>query len=167
MRKVFHDIGRDRPKAAVGATHEFLVEGPSLSECSDRISGFLESYELVRYGSFDIDRKESLPGTSEDFSRRLDDSIAENRRRLRTFIEELGEDGVTGLKDLMAMSEGYQSKTVHTIAHLLDGFFGIDSHFFNLADNSHWLPADRLRKITAAPADYFLVVVHASIWPPE
>jgi hypothetical protein len=165
IRKVFHHVERKRTKAVVDARHVFLVEGDSLEECSRRITGFLEKYELVRYGSFAIVAEESLVGSSPDFPARLEEAIAENRRRLGLFIAELQDDGINSLQDLASVPEGYQSKTVHTVAHLLDGFFGIDSHFFNLADNSHWLPDHRKALLESAKESHMLVKVRASIWP--
>ena len=85
--------------------------------------------------------------------------------RLALFLAELREDGLDSLQDLVSIAEGYQSKTIHTVAHLLDGFFGIDSYFFNLADHSHWLPDHRLECLESAGESYLLVKVRASIWP--
>jgi len=64
-------------------------------------------------------------------------------------------------EDIQQMGQGYQSKIFHTIAHLLDGFFGIDTLLYNLEDDSHWLSAERRRQIEAAPHTCWLMKVVA------
>ena len=76
------------------------------------------------------------------------------------FINELTGCGVNRLDDIKNLEQGYKSKTLHTIAHLLDGFFGIDSCFFNLIEDSHWLSAALKDKIMENPGQYWLVEAH-------
>lgn len=77
-------------------------------------------------------------------------------------VDELKDAGVAEVQDLTSLPQGYASKILHTAAHLLDGFIGIDSHFYNLADDSHWLSDQQRNKIEAAPASYWLLQVEAS-----
>jgi hypothetical protein len=69
---------------------------------------------------------------------------------------------VESLGDLESLPQGYQSKTLHTLTHLLDGFFGIDSHFYNLIEGSHGVSAGLRGKIDSSPGGYMLLAVRAS-----
>jgi hypothetical protein len=163
LRKVFHDIDKSREYPSVEALHEFLVEGDDLDACARRIRAFLDSYQLVRYGSIAIDRKRSLPAADPGFLLRLDEALAENAGRIRAFLDELRQDGFERMEQLEVMPQGYQSKTLHTVTHLLDGFFGIDSFFYNLVEGSHGLTGEMRARMEAAPQGYMLVAVKASI----
>ena len=88
--------------------------------------------------------------------------MAANRKVLADLLEELKDSGVTEVQHLVSLPQGYASKTLHTIAHLLDGFIGIDSHFYNLVDDSHWLSDQQRRKMEAAPTSYWLLQVEAA-----
>jgi len=162
VRNVFHDIGKSRKDSAVEARHEFLVEGGDLDDCARRIHSFLDSYQLVRYGTTEIDRGRSLSAADPRFFTRLEEALAGNGTRVRAFLAELRQDGIERMEQLERMSQGYQSKTLHTLTHLLDGFFGIDSYFYNLVEGSHGLTAELRAGIEAAPRNYMLVAVKAS-----
>jgi hypothetical protein len=162
VRKVFHVIDKSREDSSVEARHEFLVDGEDLDACARRIRTFLDSYQLVRYGSIEIVRERSLPAAEPGFSLRLDEALGENAGRVRAFLDELRQDGFERMEQLEEMPQGYQSKTLHTLTHLLDGFFGIDSFFYNLVEGSHGLTGEMRARIEAAPQGYMLVVVKAS-----
>ena len=49
------------------------------------------------------------------------------------------------------------------MAHLLDGFFGIDSQFYNLPEDSHWLGESLRKQIETGPAEFWLVRVAATL----
>ena len=42
-------------------------------------------------------------------------------------LAELRESGYEKLPDLVGMKQGYDSKVLHTVTHLLAGFFGVDT----------------------------------------
>ncbi len=52
------------------------------------------------------------------------------------------------------MPQGYKSKMLHVITHFLDGFFGIDTFFYNLEEDSHWVSEELQKKIAEAPTYY-------------
>lgn len=162
VRKIFHDLDKVGPESAVDARHEFLVQGADFSACSRKIHAFLDGYQLVRYGTVHVEKTLSLTAEDTEFSERLDKATAENRRRIRVFLEELHGEGVESLRQLETLPQGYQSKTLHTVTHLLDGFFGIDSFFYNLVEGSHGVSDELRKKIAAEPAAYLLVSVSAS-----
>ena len=162
VRKILHDLDRVGRGSAVDARHKFLVQGEDIDSCSVNIHTFLNSYQLVRYGTVEVEEATSLAGGSPGFLGRLDEAIAENRRRIRVLLEELQEEGVKTLLQLETLPQGYQSKTLHTITHLLDGFFGIDTFFYNLVEGSHGVSDELRKRIAAEPAAYMLISVKAS-----
>ena len=162
VRKIFHDLDKVGQQSAVNARHEFLVQGEDIPSCSKRIHTFLDGYQLVRYGTVEIEEATSLAGNSPGFPGRLEDAISENRRRIRDFLQELHKEGVETLLQLETLPQGYQSKTLHTVTHLLDGFFGIDSFFYNLVEGSHGISDELRKKIAAEPAAYMLIAIKAS-----
>ena len=162
VRKIFHDLDKVGQQSAVNARHEFLVQGENIALCSKKIHSFLDGYQLVRYGTVDIDEPGSLSAGSAGFFERLDEAVSENRRRINVFLQELHEEGVETLLQLETLPQGYQSKTLHTVTHLLDGFFGIDSFFYNLVEGSHGISDELRKKIAAEPAAYMLIAIKAS-----
>jgi hypothetical protein len=43
----------------------------------------------------------------------------------------------------------------------LDGFFGIDTYFFNLEEESHWVSVELQKSMEAAPSAYWLLTIEA------
>jgi hypothetical protein len=72
---------------------------------------------------------------------------------------ELQETGLGRAEDLLTLQQGYPSKLLHILTHMLDGFIGIDSVFYNLIEDSHWLSAPLRSTILHKPEHYWLVPV--------
>ena len=141
--------------------HEILVKGPDIAACRTRTLKFFKNYQLVRYSGIHIN--ESISASDPGFSSRLLKAIDKNRQILHDLIKELQKEDVSTLDDLEELPQGYKSKMLHIITHFLDGFFGIDTYFFNLEEYSHWV-SDKLQKgIEAAPSAYWLLAVEAEI----
>jgi hypothetical protein len=64
---------------------------------------------------------------------------------------------------LSELPQGFRTKMLHVITHFLDGFFGIDTYFYNLEEDSHWVSEQARRRIREAPSDYRLLSVEAEI----
>ena len=141
----------------VSVEHCLLATGRDFHWCEERVRGFFASNLLVRYDRLEIDPAKAVRGDDPEFFPRIEAEIEANRRVLRTLIAELEETGVQALADLAALRQGYQSKLLHTLTHLVDGFFGIDSRFYDLDASSHWLDAGRRRELEARPERAFLV----------
>jgi len=120
-------------------THVFLVEGSDCFTCRQRVERFLARTQLVKYDVIRIEQERCRPAQALEFWPALEAGIAANRRFVQELTEELTVGGYTTLQDFMADQEGFPSKTLHIIAHVLDGFFGIDSGFYNLVEDSHWV----------------------------
>ena len=138
---------------------EILSEGPDFETCTRKVLYFFQTYQLVRYSQVTIVEEDSLPASSPEFWKKLGDAIRENRLILRQLLKELGDEGVATLKDLEELPQGYMSTILHTATHFLDGFFGVDTYFYNLVDDSHWVSEDLTRKIQSSPAHFWLLSI--------
>jgi hypothetical protein len=143
------------------ASHEILVVGADLVTCRQKTLRFFAKNILVRYDSVTIVDDESVNGAHPRFWERVEAGEAANRMALANMLADLKAEGFQQLDDIMQLRQGYQSKVFHTIAHLLDGFFGIDTALYNLEDDSHWLSKERQQQIEAAPHTCWLVKVAA------
>jgi len=143
--------------------HEILVKGKDLETCKNKVLRFFRDYELVRYSSITILEDETLPASDPEFGKRLERAERENRRILHGLAEELRGEGVTLLDDIENMPQGYRTNMLHVITHLLDGFFGIDSYFYNLEEDSHWVSEELGRRIKGSLADYWLLPLEGEI----
>ena len=66
-------------------------------------------------------------------------------------MDELIKAKIYRAEDFHNIKQGYLSKTLHILSHFLDGFIGIDSYFYNLIDDSHWLPSSNRPGHTKEP----------------
>ena len=82
---------------------------------------------------------------------------------MQEFLVNLKQEGFTALDDIQSLEKGYLSKILHTIAHLQDGFIGIDSRFFSLVEDSHGISRDLPQKIAAAPENYWILRLKGTI----
>jgi len=141
-------------------THEFLVSGPDIETSQRKTRFFFDHNLLVRYDTVDIVK--AITAEHPEFWPRIELGEAANRKALADLLAELSQEGYGQLEDVLRMGQGYQSKILHTIAHLLDGFFGIDTYLYNLEDDSHWLSRETRQKIAGSPQDYWLLKVTAA-----
>lgn len=142
--------------------HEFLVEGTDLDHCLAQVRRFLDLYELVSYQRVSHVRERSCRGSSPAFKERIEAALEENHRVLDGLIEELSATGLADLRGLAELRQGYETKVLHVICHFLDGFFGVDSRFYNLVDGSHWLFPETGERLSAEPGNFWLVAIEAS-----
>ena len=123
-----------------------LCQGSDPEQVRLRVTHFFEKNFLVRYDRVEIPPELIISNDHPDFRPRLEAGIAENRRAVAAYLAELQESGFRQLIDLAGMQRGYESKILHLVTHLLDGFFGIDSRFYNLEEESHSV-SDRLARL--------------------
>jgi hypothetical protein len=143
--------------------HDMLVSGPDLATCERHARLFFAKSQLVHYDSVEIDRQHSANGTDPRFDELLRGAIVENRRILRDLLAKLQDEGCATLEDVLELPQGFKSKLLHTISHLLDGFFGIDSRFFDIDEMSHWLTEERQRLLAEHPEQCWLLRVKAQL----
>jgi hypothetical protein len=141
--------------------HLILTDGTDSEVCREKVSYFFEHYQLVRYFHTNILDRECLSASSPEFWDALEQARLKNREILHTLITELRGEGVQTLLDLESLPQGYQSNMLHVITHILDGFFGIDSYFYNLIEDSHWVSEALLEKMKISPSRYRLIHIEA------
>lgn len=141
--------------------HEFLVRGETLLECKTIVTKFLKTNGLAMPIEFYFIDERTIPATHEVFYKRLETAIKENKNVLTEFINELRKNNITKIDDLTSLNQGFLSKTLHTISHILDGFFGIDAFFYNLIEDSYFVSEELFNAIKSQPQKYFLVSTEA------
>ena len=159
IKKLFHDIGVGRERERITTNHLFLVEGKDHHDCVEKVLHFFNTYQLVQYSEISVMENETLSASTDIFWEKLDEAEAANRETIATLFDELRASGVSSLEDLSTLSQGWKSKTIHTVAHLLDGFFGVDSSFYNLAGESHWVSDQIRNEIRSRRDDFHLLKV--------
>ncbi len=138
-------------------THEILAIGPDFDSAKDYVLRFLDKTQLVKYDSVHVDPAEAVHATQPEFWEKVAQGMEGNRLVIDELLHELKESGISSLDDLRDLPQGYQSKTIHTITHLLDGFFGIDSVFYCPLEDSHWVSDALRQEILDDPSDYWLI----------
>lgn len=143
-------------------SHTLLISGEDLDSCIKRALHFFDTTQLVHYDNINIIKEQSCSALSESFQTLLDKALQENRNRLQGLLAELQADGYTTLSDLLDLPQGFHSKILHTIAHMEDGFFGIDAGFFDLDESSYRVSKRRKLKIQQQPDRCWLLTIAAS-----
>lgn len=147
--------------------HNVLLAGDSFAHCSDQVRRFFDLTTLVIYDCIEITREKSYSGLDADFFQQIELAEDKNRQRVQRLIDELDSAGLCKTSDFINIKQGYLSKTFHILSHFLDGFIGIDSHFYNLLDDSHWLPAATRELIVTNPSHYWLLHLDGYTATPE
>lgn len=143
------------------AQHLFLSQATSLAQACQQVENFLHQTELVRYESFTLTTEQIVNGTAPDFWPNLERGVQANEAFSNLLLSELQATGVSNLNDLLSLRQGYPSKLLHILTHMLDGFIGIDSAFYNLIDDSHSCSEQRRQQIKNSPESYWLIPVQA------
>lgn len=147
--------------------HKLLVAGESFEHCTRQVHKFFDLTSLVIYDCIEARPEASCSGLDSGFSARIEQAVNHNRRLVREFTADLEKAGVHTAVDLPTVEQGFVSKTLHILAHFLDGFIGIDSHFYNLTDDSHWVPASTAAAIAENPGHYWLIHIDCYSATPE
>lgn len=139
--------------------HKILCCADDYKAAQNHVQLFFEKSMLVTYDSVEIIREQTLLASAESFWQELNSSIDQNKSVLNNYIQELKETGCSSIDDCATITNGYPSKLFHLIAHLLDGFIGIDSVFYCLPEDSHWLSESLKNTIESNPEKYWLIHV--------
>ncbi len=143
-------------------THSFLVHAPEVKTGAAQALRFLDKTILVKYDSVNVLQENCFSAEKDIFWQKITDGVAQNRQVLTQLIQELEDTGLQNLQDFTQFMEGYQSKTLHAAAHILDGFFGIDSVFYNLIADSHWVTDSLKQEIMSHPSEYWCIAVQGT-----
>ncbi len=139
--------------------HKVLVAGESFDHCSDQVHKFFDLTSLVIYDCIETIEDKSFSGLDTVFVDRITEAEKRNYQMVRNLIDELVKADILTTRDLQNVEQGYVSKTLHILSHFLDGFIGIDSYFYNLLDDSHWLPRKTAEAVQENPRHYWLLHV--------
>lgn len=137
--------------------HLLLTANATPEEARSRVEHFFEKNFLVRYDRVAISTANIISGDHRDFWPRLEAGLAANRQAVAELLAELRESGFSQLAELAGMKRGYESKVLHILTHQLDGFFGIDSSFYNLEEDAHQVSARLTEAIHESPGSFWLV----------
>jgi hypothetical protein len=140
-------------------SHYFLVHSDSAPSAGQHVERYLAGNQLITYADFFVRVEEVLNGTDARFQHVLEHGMAANSAFARRMLDHLKEEGVTTLEQLLGLQQGYVTKVLHTLTHLLDGFIGIDSVFYNLVEDSHWASDGLLKALQDTAGEYWLVPV--------
>lgn len=145
------------------SAHIFLVTGADYSDARAKVEHFLKQNLLVRYTALVFDDEKALSNLTGQFSETIRWAEEQNKLTIQGLLTEFADLGYESVSDLSRLPQGYESKLLHTITHLLDGFFGLDSFFYNLNEDSNWISHSSLKKMeTCTRETYFLVHVQGS-----
>ena len=139
--------------------HDLVLESSNRKEAELHARYFSEHNDLVRYDSIIIESDAILCGTDPEFITMLNKGLEGNKKAINGLIEELRTEGALDPQIWSTLQQGYATKLLHTVIHLLDGFFGIDSVLYNLVENSHQVTRALLSRIEEHPDKYWLVPV--------
>ncbi len=149
------------------AQHKILVAGKSYEHCCQQVQKFFDLTSLVIYDCIQVIDDKCRSGLDADFYTDIAAAQQKNKTTVSSLIEELRQTGVQNITDLKTLEHGYPSKVLHVLSHLLDGFIGIDSFFYNLPADSHWLRDDEMNAIRDAAADFWLIHIDCYSATPE
>ena len=139
------------------AEHKILLSGESLGHCRKQVVNYFNRTTLVTYDFVQVIEDKSSSGLDVTFLEDISRAEELNRAETRRLIEELKENDILSIDSLLHIHQGYESKLLHILSHMLDGFIGIDSRFFNLIDDSHWLTEKTASAIGKNPKHFWLL----------
>ena len=140
-------------------SHYFLVRAGSARLAGEHVERYLDGNQLITYAEFLFHEEEVLNGADTRFRPTLEHGLAANLTFARRMLAHLKEEGVTSLDQLPTLQQGYATKVLHTLTHLLDGFIGIDSVFYNLIEDGHRVSEALAAAMEATPTAYWLVPI--------
>lgn len=144
-------------------THLLMTTAASSDEARNRVRHFFERNFLVRYDRVDIPDSRIISGDHADFWPMIEQGVKANRVTVSRFLNELRDSGFRSLDDLAGMKQGYESKLLHLATHLLDGFFGIDTAFYNLEEDAHAVSTRLAAAVKDNPGGFWLVTAECDI----
>lgn len=137
--------------------HKVLVHGETFEHCKTQTLRFFDLTSLVVYDRIVISKEQSVSGLEPHFWSTLNNARDRNADIVAELINDLQQNGVITLQDVKKIELGYVSKTFHILSHFIDGFIGIDSHFYNLLEDSHGLREETAALIRQTSDEYWIL----------
>ena len=147
--------------------HIIMLRANSFGEACRQTRSFFEKTNLVLYDTIEIDEERSASAEVALFNEITTEAIARNNKVMNKLIDDLKESGVKDIADLLTLPQGFASKVLHTLTHLLDGFIGIDSVFYSLVDDSHTISDKTADEINTHPEAFWALSVYGFVADPE
>ncbi len=144
-------------------SHFFLVEADDDVAASQQVKHYLEGNQLVTYADLVIRQNEIINGIDDRFNPAVENGIIKNMQFAQSMLIKLKNENVETLDDLLTIQQGYLTKVLHTLAHLVDGFIGVDTVFYNLVEDSHQVSEKLLELIEKEGQQYWLVPVRTGM----
>ncbi len=145
----------------VQTIHLFLLKAHDRRSAEERLLTFLDRYDLIHFDSVKVTRSICMAHDKTGFLQTVDRGISENRKWLAEAVTFLEQEGFEAVRDLNDLPQGYLSKHLHEIVHFLDGFFGIDSMFYNMEEGSHGISRLLKEEMKQAPELFWLLETEA------
>jgi len=139
--------------------HTLLIFGNDYETCCQQALDFLKTSRTLDYERVEVVEAESCSGADPNFCRRLTASIKKHSESITFLVNELNQMGFHSVVDIGNVEQGYPSKVLHILGHLLDGYVCVDSRFYNLIDQSHQVPPATIANIKKLPQLYWLIRV--------
>lgn len=134
-----------------------MVTADSLQSACSQVEDFFANTMLVNYDKVIIDKSSCINNSNSEFIEILESYVEANRNILQRFVNEFSDTGFSTVKDLLQVECGYPSKLLHIITHFLDGFIGIDSSFYNIHEDSHWVSEEIKTAIRQNKGDFWII----------
>ncbi|WP_028581571.1 hypothetical protein [Desulfogranum japonicum] len=144
-------------------SHIFLVQEEALQTGKELVFRYLDKNPLITYADMLVNDDEAINGTDDRFWSTVERGLGKNMDFASSMITVLQDEGVHTLDDLLKMQEGYLTKVLHTLTHLLDGFIGVDSVFYNMVEDSHRISEQLRKNIVKTPKQYWLIPVRTGM----
>ncbi len=142
-------------------THSMLLQKDTFEAAREQVLNYFEKTILINYDFVEIIREKSYQGTDPEFWTELESGVSANLEAVHEFASKLKENDCHSLEDILNLRDRYSCKLLHIITHFMDGFIGVDSVFYSLIEDSHWLSEHLRNSIIQNPEQFFLVSVHA------
>lgn len=149
------------------AQHKIFVNGDSYEHCCHQVHRFFDLTSLVIYDCVQISDENCISGQDSNFLEQVMLAEKRNHKTVNSLVAELQSTGATSINDLKNLEHGYPSKILHVLSHMLDGFIGIDSYFYNLTADSHWLKEEDKKAIQDDPTHFWLIHIDCFSAIPE
>ena len=140
-------------------SHYFLVRSQTATLSGQHVRRYLAGNQLITYTEFFVREGDILNAEDQRFWPLLEQGLEANLAFTARMIDHLKDEGIVSLDQLASLAQGYATKVFHTLAHMVDGFIGVDSVFYNLIEDSHQVSAPLAASIRNAPGEFWLVPV--------
>ena len=140
-------------------SHYFLVRSQTATLAGQHVRRYLAGNQLITYTEFFVREEDILVAGDARFWLFLDQGLQANQAFTARMLDHLKDEGFVTLDQLLHLEQGYATKVLHTLAHMLDGFIGVDSVLYNLIEDSHRVSEPLAAAIRKVPGEFWLVPV--------